>query len=132
MRTRGSRSNRHGSSRVETLVAVAGQRQANLLGHGLVQNRGATQLALALLAHTSRQVTSTSLPMLGLAGTRQSKPLLGSLVSLLLGHNAPQLSMTTDRDKPRILGELTDDCQMERSRNFGSPTLAKKLGVRPE
>ena len=68
------------------LVAISTQRFANsLFIHG--GNRGgASQISLPLLAHPSRQVAGTGLPMLGLSGGGQSKPLLGPLMGLLLGH----------------------------------------------
>jgi hypothetical protein len=54
----------------------------------VVEHAGATQIALALLAHPGVQVARASAAMLHLALGRAAKTLLNAFVSLDLGHAA--------------------------------------------
>ena len=73
----------------ERLVAVVTQRILDLTFHALGQDACPTQVAFALLGHTSLQVAGARLSMLGVALGRQAKSLFGAFVGLLLGHDHP-------------------------------------------
>ena len=68
-------------------VAVATQGFANLGRFRVIHARGTTKIPFALVAHSGRQVAGSRLTMLDLAGRRDTKTLLGSLVGLLLRHD---------------------------------------------
>ncbi len=56
-----------------------------------VDRRRTAKVPLSLLRHPRLQMTRAGLAVLGLAAGSQPKTLLGSLVSLLLGHDSINL-----------------------------------------
>jgi hypothetical protein len=67
-------------------VTVAAQGSVNSIDLGRLQYAGTTQIALALLAHSTGQVAGTGLAMLDLSGRSQSKLLFRAFMGFLLGH----------------------------------------------
>ena len=76
---------RTASAKARDLVAVAVQGSLNGGLHARVDRGRATQVSTSFLADALSQVTGTTLAVHRLARRGQSKPLLGSLVSLDFG-----------------------------------------------
>lgn len=68
-------------------VTVPAQGFANLGRLGIVNAGGTSQIPLAFVAHSGSQMARSRLAMLHLAGRRNAKPFLGTLVGLLLRHD---------------------------------------------